>query len=103
MKLHEALKLSSQMCGKVVHCFVFSHAVQGCKYLKQLLCVFSYCLFCRDSDDPEKVSRTDDGSATAAAQTAPPTVPPAPMTAPPPPMMGDMSGSYGSYSSWYQV
>ncbi|XP_012696307.2 pre-mRNA-processing factor 39 [Clupea harengus] len=55
-----------------------------------------------DSDDPEKVSRTDDGSATAAAQTAPPTVPPAPMTAPPPPMMGDMSGSYGSYSSWYQ-
>ncbi|KAL2077474.1 hypothetical protein ACEWY4_026978 [Coilia grayii] len=49
-----------------------------------------------DSDDQEKVSRTDDSS--AGAQTAPPTVPPVP----PPPMMGDMSGSYGSYSSWYQ-
>ncbi|XP_048086917.1 pre-mRNA-processing factor 39 isoform X1 [Alosa alosa] len=55
-----------------------------------------------DSDDPEKVSRADDGSALATAQTAPPTVPPVPMTAPPPPMIGDMSSSYGSYSSWYQ-
>ncbi|XP_051513882.1 pre-mRNA-processing factor 39-like isoform X2 [Myxocyprinus asiaticus] len=57
-----------------------------------------------DSDDPEKMSKMDDGSAmTVPPQTAPPTMPHVPITTPPPPMMGgDMSGSYGSYGSWYQ-
>lgn len=53
-----------------------------------------------DGDDPEKISKMDDGSATAACQQAvPPTMPPVP---PPPVMGGDMSG-YGNYSTWYQV
>lgn len=56
--------------------------------------------FSRDNDDPEKISKMDDGS----AQSAPPTMPHMPMTTPPPNMMGgDMSGSYGGYGSWYQV
>ncbi|XP_055033948.2 pre-mRNA-processing factor 39 isoform X2 [Misgurnus anguillicaudatus] len=57
-----------------------------------------------DNDDPEKISKMDDGSAMVVPpQTAPPTMPHMPITTPPPPMMGgDMSGSYGSYSSWYQ-
>ncbi|XP_017545618.1 pre-mRNA-processing factor 39 isoform X2 [Pygocentrus nattereri] len=56
-----------------------------------------------DNDDPEKMSKMDDGSAvTAPVQGVPPTMPPVSMTTPPPPMMGgDMSG-YGSYSNWYQ-
>ncbi|XP_026878519.2 pre-mRNA-processing factor 39 [Electrophorus electricus] len=57
-------------------------------------------------DDPEKMSKMDDGSAmTAPAQGVPPSMPPVPMTTPPPPMMGgDMSGAhgYGGYSNWYQ-
>lgn len=60
------------------------------------------CLFCHssDSEDPEKISKMDDGSATATSQqAAPPTMPPVP---PPPVMGGDMSG-YGNYSNWYQV
>lgn len=57
-----------------------------------------------DNDDPEKMSKMDDGSSlTVPPQTAPPMMPHAPMTTPPPSMMGgDMSGSYGSYGSWYQ-
>ncbi|KAL0176068.1 hypothetical protein M9458_028398, partial [Cirrhinus mrigala] len=56
-----------------------------------------------DNDDPEKMSKIDDASASTVAQTAPPTMPHVPMTTPPPSMMGgDMSGSYGSYGSWYQ-
>ncbi|XP_056113274.1 pre-mRNA-processing factor 39, partial [Rhinichthys klamathensis goyatoka] len=57
-----------------------------------------------DNDDPEKMSKMDDGSSlTMPPQTAPLTMPHAPMTTPPPSMMGgDMSGSYGSYGSWYQ-
>ncbi|XP_057205331.1 pre-mRNA-processing factor 39 isoform X1 [Triplophysa rosa] len=55
-----------------------------------------------DNDDPEKMSKMDDGSAMG-VQTAPPTMPHMPMTTPPPTMMGgDMSGSYGGYGSWYQ-
>ncbi|KAI4904162.1 hypothetical protein NFI96_013819 [Prochilodus magdalenae] len=56
-----------------------------------------------DDDDPEKISKMDDGSAVSApVQGVPPSMPPVPMTTPPPPMMGgDMSG-YGGYSSWYQ-
>lgn len=46
----------------------------------------------------------DDASALTVPQTAPPTMPHVPITTPPPSMMrGDMSGSYGSYGSWYQV
>jgi len=58
-----------------------------------------------DYDDPEKMSKMDDGSSlTVPPQTAPLTMPHAPMTTPPPSMMGgDMSGSYGSYGNWYQV
>ncbi|XP_028271850.1 pre-mRNA-processing factor 39 isoform X2 [Parambassis ranga] len=55
-------------------------------------------------EDPEKLSKTDDGSAVVSAQ-APPTMPHVPITTPPPPMMGtDMSAQagYGGYSSWYQ-
>ncbi|XP_039504709.1 pre-mRNA-processing factor 39 isoform X2 [Pimephales promelas] len=57
-----------------------------------------------DYDDPEKMSKMDDGSSlTVPPQTAPLTMPHAPMTTPPPSMMGgDMSGSYGSYGNWYQ-
>ncbi|KAK3535871.1 hypothetical protein QTP70_021169 [Hemibagrus guttatus] len=52
-----------------------------------------------DGEDPEKISKMDDGSATATSQqAAPPTMPPVP---PPPVMGGDMSG-YGNYSNWYQ-
>ncbi|MCJ8734250.1 hypothetical protein PDJAM_G00233300 [Pangasius djambal] len=50
-----------------------------------------------DSDDPEKISKMDDGSA-APLQAVPPTMPPVP---PPPVMGGDMSG-YGNYGNWYQ-
>ncbi|XP_056328556.1 pre-mRNA-processing factor 39 isoform X1 [Danio aesculapii] len=52
-------------------------------------------------DDPEKMSKMDD--VPTMPQIAPPTIPQVPMTTPPPSMMGgDMSGSYGNYSSWYQ-
>ncbi|KAJ8405165.1 hypothetical protein AAFF_G00321560 [Aldrovandia affinis] len=59
-----------------------------------------------DSDDPEKVSKLEDGSAMSAPSMAtPPVAPPVPMTTPPPPMMGgDMSGSHSAYGygGWYQ-
>lgn len=55
-----------------------------------------------DNDDPEKMSKMDDVSTMMVPQTAPP-VPQVPMMTPPPTIMGgDMSGSYGNYSSWYQ-
>ncbi|XP_067103516.1 pre-mRNA-processing factor 39 isoform X1 [Osmerus mordax] len=56
-----------------------------------------------DGEEPEKMSKSDDGSAEPAQ--APPTMPHVPITTPPPPMMGgDMSGQggYGAYNSWYQ-
>jgi len=50
------------------------------------------------------MNKMDDPTALTVPQTAPPTMPHVPMTTPPPSMMGgDMSGSYGSYGSWYQV
>uniref|UniRef100_I3JCP6 Pre-mRNA-processing factor 39 n=1 Tax=Oreochromis niloticus TaxID=8128 RepID=I3JCP6_ORENI len=57
-------------------------------------------------EDPEKLSKTDDGSAVAVSAQVPPTMPHVPITTPPPPVMGtDMSAQagYGGYSSWYQV
>ena len=60
-----------------------------------------------DSDgEPEKLIKSDDGSAVAAGQQVPPTMPHVPITTPPPPVMGtdaSTQGSYGAYSSWYQV
>ncbi|KAM9356937.1 pre-mRNA-processing factor 39 [Symphorus nematophorus] len=56
-------------------------------------------------EDPEKLSKSDDGSAVAVSAQAPPTMPHVPITTPPPPVMGtDMSATagYGGYSSWYQ-
>lgn len=56
-------------------------------------------------EDPEKLSKSDDGSAVAVSAQAPPTMPHVPITTPPPPVMGaDMSAQtgYGAYSSWYQ-
>lgn len=59
-----------------------------------------FCFSSSDNDDPEKMSKMD----VALALTAPPTMPHVPMTTPPPSVMGgDMSGSYRSYDSWYQV
>ncbi|XP_035624096.1 pre-mRNA-processing factor 39-like [Oncorhynchus keta] len=59
-----------------------------------------------DSEDPEKMSKGEDGSAVPAPPQAPPTMPHVPMTTPPPPMMsGDMSAvhaGYGGYGSWHQ-
>ncbi|KAM3842343.1 pre-mRNA-processing factor 39-like, partial [Diretmus argenteus] len=53
-----------------------------------------------DNEDPEKLSKLDDG--TVATQ-VPPTMPHVPITTPPPPVMGsDTQGGYGGYSSWYQ-
>lgn len=55
-------------------------------------------------EDPEKLSKGDDGSAVSTQ--APPTMPHVPITTPPPPVMGaDMSAQagYAGYSSWYQV
>uniref|UniRef100_A0AAQ5YNW5 Uncharacterized protein n=1 Tax=Amphiprion ocellaris TaxID=80972 RepID=A0AAQ5YNW5_AMPOC len=57
-----------------------------------------------EPDDPEKLSKSEDGSAVAVS--APPTMPHVPITTPPPNMMGtDMSAQagYGAYSNWYQV
>ncbi|KAM3611958.1 uncharacterized protein V6R79_000026 [Siganus canaliculatus] len=56
------------------------------------------------NDDPEKLSKADDGSAVAASAQVPPTMPHVPITTPPPPVMGTDSAQagYGSYSSWYQ-
>ncbi|XP_013861592.1 pre-mRNA-processing factor 39 [Austrofundulus limnaeus] len=56
-------------------------------------------------EEPQKMSKTDDGSSAATSEQAPPTMPHVPITTPPPPMMGtDMSAQagYGAYSSWYQ-
>ncbi|XP_070692627.1 pre-mRNA-processing factor 39 [Pempheris klunzingeri] len=54
-------------------------------------------------DDPEKLSKSDDGSAVAVSAVAP-TMPHVPITTPPPPVGTDMSAQagYGAYSSWYQ-
>ncbi|XP_047658217.1 pre-mRNA-processing factor 39 isoform X2 [Tachysurus fulvidraco] len=52
-----------------------------------------------DGDDPEKISKMDDGSALAAAQeTVPPNMPPVP----PPPVVGGDTSGYGNYGNWYQ-
>uniref|UniRef100_A0A667X0K8 Pre-mRNA-processing factor 39-like n=1 Tax=Myripristis murdjan TaxID=586833 RepID=A0A667X0K8_9TELE len=59
-----------------------------------------------DNEDPEKLSKDDDGSAVAMPPQVPPNMPHVPITTPPPPVMGsDMStqAGYGGYSSWYQV
>ena len=60
-----------------------------------------------DSDEEaEKLMKSDDGSAVAAGQQVPPTMPHVPITTPPPPVMGadaSAQGAYGAYSSWYQV
>ncbi|KAM9741407.1 pre-mRNA-processing factor 39 isoform 2-T2 [Menidia menidia] len=57
-------------------------------------------------EEPEKLSKSEDGSAVAASTQAPPAMPHVPITTPPPPVMGaDMSSTqsgYGSYGSWYQ-
>ncbi|XP_042274613.1 pre-mRNA-processing factor 39 isoform X1 [Thunnus maccoyii] len=56
-------------------------------------------------EDPEKLSKSDDGSAVAVSAQVPPTMPHVPITTPPPPVMGtDMSAQtgYGGYSNWYQ-
>ncbi|XP_053179799.1 pre-mRNA-processing factor 39 isoform X2 [Scomber japonicus] len=56
-------------------------------------------------EDPEKLSKSDDGSAVAVSAQVPPTMAHVPITTPPPPVMGtDMSAQagYGGYSSWYQ-
>ncbi|KAK0144305.1 Pre-mRNA-processing factor 39 [Merluccius polli] len=56
-------------------------------------------------EEPEKLSKADDGSAVAAGQQVLPTMPHVPITTPPPPVMGSdasSQGSYGAYSSWYQ-
>ncbi|XP_062856747.1 pre-mRNA-processing factor 39 isoform X2 [Trichomycterus rosablanca] len=51
-----------------------------------------------DNDDPEKMSKVDDGSGTTASlHDVPPTMPP-----PPPPVAGADMSAYGNYSSWYQ-
>ncbi|XP_029917673.1 pre-mRNA-processing factor 39 [Myripristis murdjan] len=58
-----------------------------------------------DNEDPEKLSKDDDGSAVAMPPQVPPNMPHVPITTPPPPVMGsDMStqAGYGGYSSWYQ-
>uniref|UniRef100_UPI003AAD2698 pre-mRNA-processing factor 39 n=1 Tax=Centroberyx gerrardi TaxID=166262 RepID=UPI003AAD2698 len=58
-----------------------------------------------DSEDPEKFSKSEDGSAVAVPPQVPPTMPHVPITTPPPPMMGgDVSAQsgYGGYGSWYQ-
>ena len=57
-------------------------------------------------EEPEKLSKADDGSAVAAGQQVMPTMPHVPITTPPPPVMGSdasSQGNYGAYSSWYQV
>ncbi|XP_056155013.1 pre-mRNA-processing factor 39 [Lampris incognitus] len=58
-----------------------------------------------DIEDPEKLSKADDGTAVAMTPQVPPTMPHVPITTPPPPVMGsDMSaqGAYAGYSNWYQ-
>lgn len=56
-------------------------------------------------EDPEKLSKSDDGSAVAVSAQVPSTMPHVPITTPPPPVGADMSSQagYGGYSSWYQV
>lgn len=62
--------------------------------------LFIYLNLSSDGDDPEKISKMDDGSATAASQQAvPPTMPPGP----PPPVVGGDTSGYGNYGNWYQV
>ncbi|CAJ1058712.1 pre-mRNA-processing factor 39 [Xyrichtys novacula] len=56
-------------------------------------------------EDPEKLSKSEDGSAVAVSEQVPPTMPHVPITTPPPPVMGaDVSAQtgYGGYGSWYQ-
>lgn len=53
-------------------------------------------------EDPEKLSKSEDGTAVAVSA---PTMPHVPITTPPPPVMGTDATSqaaYGGYSSWYQ-
>ena len=62
-------------------------------------------LFFRD-EDPEKMSKSEDGSAVAVSASVPPTMPHVPITTPPPPVMGadaNAQAGYGGYSNWYQV
>lgn len=54
-------------------------------------------------EDPEKLSKSEDGTAVAVSA---PTMPHVPITTPPPPVMGTDATSqaaYGGYGSWYQV
>ncbi|KAJ3587611.1 hypothetical protein NHX12_011208 [Muraenolepis orangiensis] len=56
-------------------------------------------------EEPEKLSKADDGSAVVGGQQVPPTMPHVPITTPPPAVMGadgSTQGSYGAYNSWYQ-
>ncbi|CAL8328011.1 pre-mRNA-processing factor 39 [Gadus morhua] len=56
-------------------------------------------------EEAEKLIKSDDGSAVAAGQQVPPTMPHVPITTPPPPVMGadaSAQGTYGAYNSWYQ-
>lgn len=56
-------------------------------------------------EDPEKLSKSEDGSAVAVSAQTPSAAPHVPITTPPPPVMGsDMSAQtgYGGYGSWYQ-
>ncbi|XP_049441315.1 pre-mRNA-processing factor 39 [Epinephelus fuscoguttatus] len=53
-------------------------------------------------EDPEKLSKSEDGTAVAVSA---PTMPHVPITTPPPPVMGTDATSqaaYGGYGSWYQ-
>uniref|UniRef100_A0A672YZZ8 Si:ch211-114c17.1 n=1 Tax=Sphaeramia orbicularis TaxID=375764 RepID=A0A672YZZ8_9TELE len=53
-------------------------------------------------EDPEKLSKADDGSAVPVSAQVPPTMPHVPITTPPPPMMGSDQSGYSGYGSWYQ-
>ncbi|XP_037636273.1 pre-mRNA-processing factor 39 [Sebastes umbrosus] len=56
-------------------------------------------------EDPEKLSKSEDGSAVAVSAQVAPTMPHVPITTPPPPVIGADASSqaaYGGYGSWYQ-
>ncbi|XP_032384131.1 pre-mRNA-processing factor 39 isoform X1 [Etheostoma spectabile] len=56
-------------------------------------------------EDPEKMSKSEDGSAVVVSASVPPTMPHVPITTPPPSVMGADANSqtgYGAYSNWYQ-
>ncbi|XP_058505015.1 pre-mRNA-processing factor 39 [Solea solea] len=58
-----------------------------------------------EGEDPEKLIKSEDGSAVAVSAQVPPTMPHIPITTPPPPVVGsDVSAQtgYGGYGNWYQ-